>query len=96
MCIRDSAFLGHGRDLVGGGGDEVVAGSAGLELGVHGFVGVVGVNDHAALIVALELLDQPGVNVVGPRIDVQHGLLFAAATQDNQCGQQKDRPQDGF
>ena len=61
-------------DRVVRGAQHVVARVAGLQLGQHGLVGVVGVEVDVHAVPALELLHRPGVDVVRPDVEVQHAL----------------------
>ena len=80
--LLDHALACHRRDLVGARCNDVVAGAAGLELGVHSLVGVEGVDDHLHPQRLLERALHVGRKVVAPGIDVEflplHRLEVAA------------------
>ena len=91
--LLEHALVVHDLDHVAAGKQQVVARRAGLELGVHFLVGGVGVDDDLAVVLALELRDQLGLDVVRPGVDVQHGFLLRAAGQGrDRRGQRQRRP----
>ena len=83
--LVELAVAGELGDHVAGGEEDVVAGGAGVDLGEHGLVGVEHVDHDAAAVLLLEPFDQLGVDVVGPREEVELGLGGAAA-RDEQGG----------
>ena len=81
----------HQLDHVAAGEDQVVAGRAGFQLGVHGLVGVKGVDDHLAAVLLLELLDELRLHVVRPVVDVQDRLATLAPAGQAQQRNDDDR-----
>ena len=79
-------------DHVAGRGDDVIPRGPGLDLGVHGLVGVECVDDDLAGVVGFETGHDVGLDVIGPGIDMQDGRLILAADRENrQAPQEKDR-----
>ena len=62
---------------------EQAAGAARFELGVHELVRVEYVDYDLAVVLLLKLLYEVEVYVVGPHIDIEHGLRRPAATHCN-------------
>ena len=94
--LLDHLVLGHERDLVRRGHDDVVARGTRLELRVHGLVRVEGVHNDLAVVGLLEALDHVGRDVVAPGVDVEFLLRRAAAREDTACERDARQGFDGF
>ena len=78
--VCQHALFVHGFGHVGGGDDDVIAAGTGLQLGVHGFVGIEHVDFYFAVEFLFKFLDDAVGEIVAPIVDVKR--LFRLAARD--------------